>query len=174
MRAIMGQIAETSGVVAAIERDLEHNAAETARLEMLKSSFIQVRAKLEKVQAAHEEASAEHKALLQELRDVERLIALEEAGRTDQFQTIDPAELDAARFPVSPKRPMLLAAALAGAIAAGVGAAYLLELLRPAYRDPADLEADLHIDVLAALPEAPEGAGDALSGARRAPAEAAT
>ena len=60
---------------------------------------------------AFEEAATEHKGLVDDLRDVEKLIAAEMAGRTDQFRTIEGAE--APLTPTSPNRPFLLVMVLA-------------------------------------------------------------
>jgi uncharacterized protein involved in exopolysaccharide biosynthesis len=154
VEGLLAEIAVENRTVESLERDLEAHARELARLDLVSGSLATTRAALKKLQAAAEEASAEHKGLLNDLHDVEKLIAAEEAGRTDQFRTIEAAE--APLLPAGPKRGVYLALALAASLGAGFGVAYLVDSRRRGYRTFAEVEADLGLPVLATLPLLPE------------------
>jgi capsular exopolysaccharide synthesis family protein len=154
VEALLGRIAELNDSLEALSRELEIGSAQMNRLDMIRSSLGATRTKLEKLQEAHDEASREHKGLLGDLREIEKLIAAEEGGRTDQFRTIEAAETPL--VPVAPNRVVLLAGALLAGLGAGFGVAYLLEMLVRSYRRRAEVEADLGLPVLAVLPDMPE------------------
>jgi len=138
------------GMVTSLQRDVESGAAEIGRLEVLKASLASVEASLVKLTAQQEEAAAEHKSLLNDLRNVERMLTAGRAGRADQFKTIEAAE--APLVPTFPNRPLLLAGALVASFVGGFGVALLVELKTRTYYDADEVERDLKVPVLAALP----------------------
>lgn len=155
VQALLLRIAEQSAIVDSIEREIERQSAEMARLDMLKASLGATRSKLEKLQASYEDALAEQRALVGDLRDIEKLIATEEAGRTDQFRTIEAAETPL--VPVGPNRLLYAALALAASLAGGFGAAYGLEMFQRTYAEPGQIEEDLGLPVLAVIAEGQVG-----------------
>ena len=71
---------------------------------------------------------------------------LESASGVADFRLIDPPR--ASNVPVSPNRPMLLAIAMAIAVAAGLGCAFIFSQLRPVYYSAAELHLALELPVL--------------------------
>ncbi len=74
---------------------------------------------------------------------------LDDAAGLAEFRVIDPAQLPLK--PVFPNRPLLLLAALAIALAAGLGAAVVFSHLRPVFQRASELKAQLGLPLLGAV-----------------------
>lgn len=151
---LVARIAAETSAVESLRREIDQSLRELARLDALAASAAAVRSQLTEIQGRFDEASSEQRGLLRDLHDVEKLIQTEEAGHTDQFQTIEAAE--APILPAAPNRPLLMAAAFLAALGAGYAAAYLVEMAQRSYHDRASVEEDLGTVVLAILPLVPE------------------
>jgi polysaccharide biosynthesis transport protein len=75
---------------------------------------------------------------------------LEKRQKGEQFRIIDPANLPVA--PEKPNRPLILLGGLAVGCAMGFGSAFLIEMLRPAFRRPEEAESFLGLPILASIP----------------------
>jgi len=90
---------------------------------------------------------------------------LEKRQIGEQFKILDPARMP--EKPASPDRPRLYLLAMVAALAAGFGAAALLEFLDRALHSEADVRAALNLMVLATVPFMRESAAEARRRVRR-------
>jgi polysaccharide chain length determinant protein (PEP-CTERM system associated) len=75
---------------------------------------------------------------------------LEQSQQGEQFQVLDPANLP--DKPSFPKLPLFAAGGFAGGLALGLGLTLLLEMIDTSMRSERDVEAALHLPVLAMIP----------------------
>ncbi|HEX8028564.1 MAG TPA: hypothetical protein VF491_08885, partial [Vicinamibacterales bacterium] len=91
-----------------------------------------------------------YRGLLQKQEESQMAANLEKRQIGEQFKILDPARLP--EKPTSPDRPRLYLIGIAVALAAGFGAAALLEFLDRTLRTEADVRAALNLMVLATVP----------------------
>ncbi|HUN25880.1 MAG TPA: XrtA system polysaccharide chain length determinant [Steroidobacteraceae bacterium] len=134
--------------IATIEQEItdrEHNIAD---LRTRINSAPEVEAEFARLNRDYDVTRGQYKELLERL-DRARLGEDAEATGIVKFEVIDPPT---AQFqPVEPNRPLLIAGALVLAIAIGLGAGYLLHLLRPVFVSPRQLGAVTGLQVIGSV-----------------------
>jgi capsular polysaccharide biosynthesis protein len=100
---------------------------------------------------------------------------LEESQQAEQFQVLDPANVP--DKPSFPKKSFFVGGGFAGGLALGLGIVLLLEMQDTSMRSERDVEAALHLPVLAMIPVITKVSGKSSAGppvVRSHPARAAT
>lgn len=134
--------------VASIQQDIADRQQRIAILRSQMGAAPGVQAQYSQLMRNYDVTKSQYEALLQRL-DRARLGQQAAATGIIKFQVIDPP---AAKYtPVAPNRPMLIVGALLAAIAAGLGVAYGLNLLRPAFGSTRQLAAVTGLQVLGAV-----------------------
>lgn len=116
--------------IASMQQDIADRQKAIAELKSKMSTAPEVEAEYAQLTRDTDVMQKQYDALLERLNHA-RLGQQADATGIVKFEVIDPPS---AKFePVAPNRPALIAAALGLALAAGIGAAYLLHLLRPVF-----------------------------------------
>ncbi|MGH8133167.1 MAG: XrtA system polysaccharide chain length determinant [Steroidobacteraceae bacterium] len=134
--------------IAADRQDIAERESKIAELRALMNTAPEVEAKFASLNRDYDVTREQFRALLERL-DRARLGEQAEATGIVKFEIIDPPRADFA--PIAPKRPKLIIAAFVLALAAGVGAAFLLHLLRPVFLSVRQLSAVVGFPVLGAV-----------------------
>ena len=134
--------------IATTQQDIADRQNRIAKLRAMMGAAPQVEAQLAQLNRDYSVTRAQYNALLARL-DSARLGQQAQATGTVKFEVIDPPT---AQFkPVAPNRPLLIIASLIVAIAAGLGAAYGLHLIRPVFVSTRQLGAITGLQVLGAV-----------------------
>jgi capsular polysaccharide biosynthesis protein len=88
--------------------------------------------------------------LLRKSLDSELSENMEKKQKAEQFQIIDRANLP--QIPVAPNRPRIIILGVILGLGAGLGAAFLLELLNTSFKKTEDLDGYANVPLLVALP----------------------
>ncbi len=131
--------------IATIQQDIADRRQRIAKLRSMMGSAPQVEAQLAQLSRNYDVTRKQYNALLARL-DSTRLGQKAAATGTVKFEVIDPPT--AKYRPVAPNRPLLIVAALIAAIAAGLGAAYGMHLIRPVFVSTRQLAAVTGLPVL--------------------------
>ena len=99
----------------------------------------------------YENMKANYNTLLDKRLNARIAENLERQQKGEQFRMLDPANLP--RTPETPDRMRIMLLGLAGGCALGFGSAFALEMLRRPFRRPEELEQELGLHVLAAVPD---------------------
>lgn len=134
--------------VASLRQDVSDHEARVARLRAKVDLAPEVEAQLSKLTRDYDVTRTEYNALLVRL-DQARLGQQAVATGIVKFQIISPPF--ASYKPVAPERKGLVFACLVAAVAAGLGAAYALYLLRPVFVSTRQLAAVTGLQVLGAV-----------------------
>ena len=134
--------------VASLEQEIADRRAEVAKLKSEMQIAPQVQAQFADLMRNYTVTQKQYNALLGRL-DSTRLGQQAASTGTVKFQIIDPPM--AQYTPVAPKRPRLIIVSLFAALAAGLGAAYLLHLLQPVFVSTRQLGAVTGLTVLGAV-----------------------
>ena len=134
--------------VAGLQADIANHRQRVASLRSMMNTAPEVEAQYSRLNRDYTVVKAQYEALVEQLG---RARLGGEAAQTGvvRFDVIDPPR--AGFDPVFPKRPLLAVGALAAAIAAGVGMAFLLNLLRPAFGSVQRLHEMTGLPVLGAV-----------------------
>jgi protein tyrosine kinase modulator len=116
--------------IASIQQEIADRQREIANLRGMISTAPEVQAKYSSLTRDYDVTRTQYDALLARL-DRARLGQQAASTGVVKFQVIDPPTAEFA--PVAPKRALLILGALIAALAAGGGAAYLLQLVRPVF-----------------------------------------
>jgi len=137
--------------VAELQQDLGHRQARVADLQRMVNNVPEVEAELARLNRDYQVTQTQYQELVKRL-ETARLT--EDAAKTGvvNFKTIDPPA--AAFEPVAPNRFMMLAMVLVFGMGAGVGTAYLLNMIRPVYYNARMLGDALGLPVLGAVSRA--------------------
>jgi polysaccharide chain length determinant protein (PEP-CTERM system associated) len=134
--------------IASMQQDIADREHAIAELKSKMSTAPQLEAQYAQLTRDTEVTRTEYNELLGRLNQA-RLGQQADATGIVKFEVIDPPT---AKFePVAPKRPLLIGIALALALAAGVGAAYLLHMLRPVFVSARQLAGVTGLPVLGAV-----------------------
>ena len=139
------ELNRTEVQIAELRRDYGQRQAHLAELQQLVNNVPEVEAELARLNRDYEVTRTQYQQLVQRLETAK---LSEDAARTGvvSFQVIEPpATLP---DPVAPNRPLLMAGVLALALGAGLGAAYLLNQIRPVFYDVRTLGQVLGLPVL--------------------------
>ena len=134
--------------IASLEQQIADQRNRIVRLKGQMRVAPQVQAQYADLMRNYTVTKKQYNALLARL-DSTRLGQQAASTGTVKFQVIDPPM--AQYTPVAPKRPRLIIVALFGALAAGIGAAYLLHLLQPVFVSTRQLGAVTGLTVLGAV-----------------------
>ncbi len=134
--------------IAGLQADIANHRQRVASLRSMMNTAPEVEAQFSRLNRDYTVVKAQYEALVEQLG---RARLGGEAAQTGlvRFDVIDPPR--AAFDPVFPKRPLLALGALVAAIAAGVGMAFLLNLLRPAFGSVQRLHEMTGLPVLGAV-----------------------
>ncbi len=152
VRGLLARITVLSTRSEMLLRQQQRDLRELERLEVVRAALASSRTELEKLGEEGDRRRTDFERLLADQGTIDKFLAAEEAKRGDQLRTVDSAE--APLVPVAPKRLRLGLLALLASCGAGFGLAYLLEVKKKTevYRDRSEIENDLGVKVLAALP----------------------
>ena len=116
--------------IAGLQADVANRRQRAASLRSIMNTAPEVEAQFSRLNRDYNVVKAQYEALVEQLG---RARLGEQAAQTGliRFDVIDPPR--AGFDPVFPKRPLFAIGALAAAIAAGCGVAFLLNILRPAF-----------------------------------------
>jgi len=112
----------------------------------------EVEAQLSRLNRDYEVNRAQYQALLQRLESARLSEEAEGAREQVKFRVIEPPTLPL--VPLSPNRPLLASAVLIMALAAGIGAAILRNLINPVFSDRASLALATQVPVLGVITSA--------------------
>jgi uncharacterized protein involved in exopolysaccharide biosynthesis len=134
--------------VATQQQEIADREKKIANLRGMMNTAPEVEAEFAKLTRDYDVTRKQYQELLERL-DRARLGEDAEATGMVKFEVIDPPT---AKFePVEPNRPVLIGVALGAALAAGIGAAYVLHLLRPVFVSPRQLGSVTGLQVLGAI-----------------------
>ncbi len=134
--------------IASLQQDVAQREQGITDLRARMSSAPEVEAEFARLNRDYDVTRAQYKALLERL-DRAKLGEDAEATGIVKFEVIDPPT--AAFEPVAPNRPLLISGVLVLALAAGIGAAYVLHLLRPVFVSARQLGAVTGLQVIGAV-----------------------
>lgn len=134
--------------IASMQQDIADREKAIADLRGRMSTAPQVEAQYAQLTRDTEVTKTQYNELLERLNKA-RLGQQADATGIVKFEVIDPPTV---KFePVAPNRPLLIALALGIALAAGIGAAYLLHLLRPVFVSSRQLAGVTGLPVIGAI-----------------------
>ena len=93
---------------------------------------------------------SKYQDLLRKSLDSELSENMEKKQKGEQFQIIDRANLP--QIPVAPNRPRIIIVGILLGLGAGLGAAFLLEILNTSFKRTEDLDGYMNVPLLATLP----------------------
>lgn len=99
----------------------------------------------------YENIKSTYESLLDRKLEADIAVNMERKQKGEQFRIVDPARLP--QRPVEPDMRKLFLFVIAAGMGVGAGIALLLEILKPAYRDPSEIEAKYELPVLASIPQ---------------------
>jgi len=134
--------------IAGLQADIANHRQRVASLRSIMNTAPEVEAQFSRLNRDYNAVKAQYEALVEQLG---RARLGEQAVQTGviRFDVVDPPR--AGFDPVFPKRPLLAIGALAAALAAGGGVAFLLNLLRPAFGSVKRLREVTGLPVLGAV-----------------------
>jgi len=134
--------------IAGLQADIANHRQRVAALRSMMNTAPEVEAQFSRLNRDYTVVKAQYEALVEQLG---RARLGEQAAQTGlvRFDVVDPPR--AGFDPVFPKRPLLAVGALLAAIAAGVGVAFLLNMLRPAFGSVQRLHEVTGLPVLGAV-----------------------
>lgn len=134
--------------IAALRANIGDLERRIASLRSLINTAPEVEAEFSRLDRDYGVTKAQYQALVERLG---RARLGEQAAQTGviRFEVIDPPR--AGFKPTAPKRPLLAAGVLVAGIAAGVGAAFLLNMLRPVFSGPRQLNEITGLPVLGSV-----------------------
>jgi polysaccharide chain length determinant protein (PEP-CTERM system associated) len=155
------QASDLKAQVAAVDRDIE---ALQARYEQIASNIGVYQTRVEKIPEVEQELqslerdyeliSRYYAELLNRKLEAETAGAVERKWQEEQFKILDPAQVP--EKPESPKPSLFLMLGTLIGLGAGIGVAFLLEILDPTVKNMRELEAILPYPVLLTLPRLKE------------------
>jgi polysaccharide chain length determinant protein (PEP-CTERM system associated) len=134
--------------IAELRRDLGQREARLSELSKMVNNVPEVEAELARLNRDYEVTQAQYQQLVQRLETAK---LSEDASATGvvSFQIIDPPA--AMLEPVAPNRTLLMLGVLLLSIGAGVGSAYLINLVQPVFYDERTITDTLGLPVLGAV-----------------------
>ena len=139
---------QTDVEIAAGRGELADHQQKVAELRKFVDTMPQVEAEYARLNRDYSVTKAQYTALAERLEKA-RVGEEAEASGSVRFEVIDPPS--AGFKPVAPRRYLLLAGVLLGAIAAGAGVGYLLNMLRPVFNSTRELAEATGAVVLGAI-----------------------
>jgi polysaccharide chain length determinant protein (PEP-CTERM system associated) len=147
-QSIQLQLNQADVEIAGLHGELADHNARIADLRRMVDTQPQVEAEFAKLNRDYAVNKAQYTALVDRLEKARLGGEAEETGSV-RFDVIDPPTADP--NPVSPKRSMLLGGTLLAAIAAGLGVAYLITLIKPVFHSGKQLAERTGITVLGVI-----------------------
>jgi polysaccharide chain length determinant protein (PEP-CTERM system associated) len=135
--------------VASLRRELAGHEAKVAELRQRVNSMPEVEAELSRLNRDYDMTKVQYLGLVERLEKAKLGQTAERSDSGVRFDILDAPQ--ASYRPVSPPRPMLVAAIFVASIAGGVGLAILLHLLRPVFNHLRELERETGLPVLGAV-----------------------
>ncbi len=134
--------------IAGLQADIANQRQRVATLRSMINTAPEVEAQYSRLNRDYGVVKAQYEALVEQLG---RARLSEQAAQTGivRFDVVDPPR--AGFDPIFPKRPLFAIGALVAALAAGVGAAFLLSLLRPVFGSVRRLQEVTGLQVLGAV-----------------------
>lgn len=150
-QGIRVELNRTEVQIAELRRDLAQRENNLSELQRLVNSVPEVEAELARLNRDYEVTQAQYQQLIQRLETAK---LSEDAQRTGivSFQVIDPPAV--LPEPVAPNRILLLLGVFLLSIGAGVGIAYLVNMINPVFYDEHTLSSTLGLSVLGAVSRA--------------------
>jgi len=143
--AFQAQLSEAEAEVAAAKSLVEDQEAAIAELQKKINIAPQVEAEYAKLNRDYEDTSKLYHALVDRLNGAKLSQQAKEMGVV-RFKVVEPPTGSAA--PVSPDRPRLVLMVLLGGLAAGLGAAYFMNQLRPIFTSARQVAESTQLAVL--------------------------
>jgi hypothetical protein len=157
-QALVTSVDYEAAMIQTYQESLAQALSEINRYEKSRALYVTLEPQLTSLEHSRDEVLTEYKQVLGDLRDVEKLVKAEDAGRADHFRTLEAATVP--QVPSAPNRLLLLAAALAGAMGLSISLGWAIDQVRRGYASAAELEAHLGLPVLGEIPvlDGPAGA----------------
>ena len=134
--------------IAGLQADIANHRQRVASLRSMMNTAPEVEAQFSRLNRDYTVVKAQYEALVEQLGRARLGGQAAQTGLV-RFDVVDPPR--AGFDPIFPKRPLLAVGALVAAIAAGVGMAFLLNLLRPAFGSVQRLHEMTGLPVLGAV-----------------------
>ena len=139
------QLAQAEAEVAAGKSQMEDQEAAIAELQKMINKAPQVEAEYARLNRDYDETSKRYHELVDRLNGAKLSEQAKDIGLV-RFKVVEPPTGSAA--PVFPDRPRLILMVLLGGLAAGLGAAYFMNQLRPTFTSARQLADSTHMAVL--------------------------
>ena len=137
MRRLETDIADSKGQIANYQKRIENTPKREQELLSLKRDY--------------ENILATHNSLLARKLEAEIAVNMERKQKGEQFRVLDSARLP--EKPVKPDMKKLFALIVGAGLAVGAGIIFVLEYLDNSFKRPEEIESDLKLPVLCAVPE---------------------
>ncbi len=132
-----------------LQSKLNEQVIKIKKYEALVDTIPEVEAQLARLNRDYQVIKKQYEALLGRLESAKLSVSADKGGENVKFKVIDPPYVPVK--PASPKRGLLLLAALAAGIAAGLGLMFLLYMLRPVFITTMELNEKLGLPVLGSV-----------------------
>ena len=103
------------------------------------------------LQRDYENLSVMYKSLLNRKLEAEMAVSMEQKQKGEQFQILESARLP--RIPAKPNLMMMMIASIVIGLGVGSGLVVLREYMQDTYNGPEEIESELEIPVIAAIPK---------------------
>lgn len=145
------RLVQADGDVAKAEGQLRQAQDEMERIAALAETAPRVEAELSDLNREYGVIKTKYEELLGRRESARISEAVETSGDKVQFRIIEPPQVPS--VPSWPNRPLFIAGVLAGALAAGIGVAFLLHKLDDTVGSAAELMERFNVRVLGAVPK---------------------
>ena len=132
-----------------IQSKLNEQNLKIKKYEALVDTIPEVEAKLARLNRDYQVIKQQYESLLSRLESAKLSASADKGGDNVKFKVIDPPYVPIE--PASPKRALLMLAALGAGIVGGIGLMFLLYMLRPVFITTAELNEHLGLPVLGAV-----------------------
>ncbi|RMG30431.1 MAG: chain-length determining protein [Gammaproteobacteria bacterium] len=142
-------LSETESQIAALRTRVKAYEARVEKLRKMVDTIPKVEAQLKQLTRDYEVYKQQYEALLARRQQADISEKAEVSADDVKFRVVDPPHVPLT--PSGPPRLLYLGLAVLGSLAAGVGLALLLHLLRPTFQDVRQLRDTLHLPVFGSV-----------------------
>ena len=143
MSEVSREIQSTEEEIAGLRTQIQEYQARTENIPKREQELLSLNRDYQNIQATYE-------SLLNRKLEADIAVNMERRQKGEQFRVVDPARLP--ERPVEPDLRKMFLLFVALGVGAGVGITFLLEYIKPTYRDSAEIENEYGLLVLASIP----------------------